>query len=186
MTKDRPADVVMIIRHAEKPDDPARWGLTDEGRPDEGALTIRGWTRAGALAELLAPRRGEPPAGLGRPTAIYAPSPKHAGKGLRSMQTVTPLADKLGLHVNHRHGTGEEAALAAEILGVRGVTLIAWEHSAIAEIVKGLGAIAPAPPSEWAGHRYDLVWVFTRTGPGWSFAQVPQLLLDGDSADPID
>jgi hypothetical protein len=30
-----------------------------------------------------------------------------------------------------------------------------------------------------------MIWVFTRKGGGWAFTQVPQLLLAGDSPDPI-
>jgi hypothetical protein len=66
-----------------------------------------------------------------------------------------------------------------------GPTLLAWEHKGIADIVAHLGKVDPAPPGDWPGNRFDLVWVFTANGSGWRFQQVPQLLLAGDSPDPV-
>jgi hypothetical protein len=37
-------------------------------------------------------------------------------------------------------------------------------------------------PQRWPFSRFDLVWVFDDRG-GWSFTQVPQLLLAGDHKD---
>jgi hypothetical protein len=36
-------------------------------------------------------------------------------------------------------------------------------------------------PSSWPEERYDIVWVFERDERAWSFSQVPQLLLAGDT-----
>ena len=63
--------------------------------------------------------------------------------------------------------------------------LVAWKHSAIHKIAEHLGHITPTQPARWPGARFDLVWTFTRNGPGWRFAQIPQLLLHGDVPDPI-
>ena len=41
-------------------------------------------------------------------------------------------------------------------------------------------------PPKWPGHVYGLVWVFDLQPSGvWSFAQVPELVMPGDSAKPI-
>jgi hypothetical protein len=39
--------------------------------------------------------------------------------------------------------------------------------------------------SDGPDDRFDVVWLFDRTDTGWSFSQLPQLLLSGDSANPI-
>ena len=50
------ASKIMIIRHAEKPDDAGTvFGVTIEGHQDPEELTVRGWQRAGALATFFAP-----------------------------------------------------------------------------------------------------------------------------------
>ncbi|MEU2868846.1 hypothetical protein ABZ769_06515 [Streptomyces olivoreticuli] len=182
------ADTIMIIRHGEKPKENGKkppFGITEDGERSDYALLVRGWQRAGALVTLFAPEGGTPRKGLRRPTAVYAAGPHPGAKGLRPSETVAPVAAKLGVRTNLTYRTGDEAALAKELAGRHGCTLVSWEHHAIPEIVKGLGGeVRPSPPSAWPDSRFDLVWVLVRSGGGWAFTQVPQLLLDGDSSDP--
>jgi hypothetical protein len=50
------ASKIMVIRHAEKPDDAGTvFGVTIEGHQDPEELAVRGWQRAGALATFFAP-----------------------------------------------------------------------------------------------------------------------------------
>ena len=182
-----PADgtLVMIIRHAEKPAGAhPPLGIDADGNPDPHSLTVQGWTRAGALVELFAPGSGTTRQGLARPTAVYAAGGT-GGEGQRPRETVTPLAARLGLPVTTTYAKGSEAALAAEVGRRRGATLISWQHEEIPALATAFGAITPTPPSKWPDSRFDLVWVLTPAGTGWTFAQTPQLLLAGDSADPI-
>lgn len=177
--------VIMIIRHAEKPKRSGNANaITPEGGCDKHSLTVAGWIRAGALAALFAPPSGEPPAGLHRPDAVYGPAYEE-GRSKRSVQTVTPLAARLGLDVVTRYVAGDEAHLADELSARPGATLVAWKHSAIHKIAEHLGHVTPTPPAHWPGSRYDVVWTFTRNGSGWRFAQVPQMLLPGDLPYPI-
>jgi hypothetical protein len=183
-------DVVMIIRHGEKPEGSGKpYGITDAGERDEESLTVRGWTRAGALAELFDPRGADggavaPRAGLSRPATIFASDP-HSHGSKRPEQTVTPLAQALGVQVDVRFAKGQEADLVAALAGARGPVLIGWQHESIGAIIEHLGAVTPTPPQDWPGGRFDMVYVFTRNGDGWNFAQVPQVLLAGDSTKPI-
>ena len=178
--------IIMLIRHAEKPLHPSDSprGVDPDGREDPHSLTVTGWIRAGALVELFAPSRGEPPAELRRPDTIYA-SAHAGGHSKRSMQTVGPLAARLGLQVVKRYAAGDEAHLVKEISTRPGATLIAWHHEALHRIGHHLGEVHPNPPSCWPADRFDLIWTFTPDGHGWHFAQVPQLLLPGDLPYPI-
>jgi hypothetical protein len=177
--------VIMIIRHAEKPRrSRTAHAITPDGEHSKHSLTVAGWMRAGALAALFAPHGAEPPAGLYRPDAIYAPA-YEPGRSIRSAQTVTPLAARLGLDVVTRYAAGEQAYLADELRTRPGATLVAWKHSAIGKIAQLLGPVTPTPPLHWPGARFDMVWTFTRNGNSWRFAQVPQMLLPGDLPYPI-
>ena len=220
MSDTRP-DVIMVIRHGEKPTTAHATGFELDGTPQREALTIRGWQRAGALAAYFDPPQPQDlPNGLRRPDRIYAakaepaehhlreqetvaplaaklglhvhahhPVPDIAHLGaehhLREQETVAPLAAKLGLHVHAHHPVPDIAHLGAEVAKHSGATLVCWEHKILPTIVKGLGSVSPTPPTVWPDDRFDVVWVFTRAGAGWDFTQVPQLLLSGDSPDPI-
>jgi len=177
--------VIMIIRHAEKPlpGHTAR-GISRSGRPDKRSLTVDGWQRAGALIDLFAPARGLPADGLRRPTAIYGSAALH-GRSKRAIETVKPLADRLGLTVVDRYAPGDEAKLAKALIAQPGASLVSWHHKSISKIIEHLGGVSPATPAQWPEDRYDLVWTFTRDGHGWRFEQVPQLLLAGDQPEPI-
>src|SRR4051812_2923021 len=78
-----PAQVI-IIRHAEKPD-------------DGNELSLRGEERAAALVPYFL-KTGEL-LKFKTPVAIYAQRPKDADSSLRSIETVKPLADALHLKV---------------------------------------------------------------------------------------
>jgi len=192
---------VMFVRHGEKPTikHQAPYGVTPDGEQDWESLTVRGWLRAGALDMLFNPTDGAfvDPA-LATPKLIYASKPRDLGiaapadddggsKSKRPLQTITPLAAKLGLAPNLDYGKGDEAALAKHVLKQSGAILIAWQHEAIPEIAQYLVGTNPpkaAIPAEWPGARFDVVWVFDPPPKGksrWKFAQIPQRLLPGDS-----
>jgi broad specificity phosphatase PhoE len=180
------ARMIMLVRHAEKPLHPcgSPRGVNPDGDHDPHSLTVTGWIRAGALVELFAPSRGEPPAELRRPDTIYA-SAYAGGHSKRSMQTVGPLSARLGLEVVTRYAAGDEAHLTREISTRPGATLIAWHHEALHRIGHHLDEVHPNPPHRWPADRFDLIWTFTPDDHGWRFAQIPQLLLPGDLPYPI-
>lgn len=181
-----PPATIMIIRHGEKPMHHARsaQGILPNGKHDPQSLTVYGWVRAGALIELFAPSWGEPPAGLRRPDTIYAAS-FAGGHSKRALETVFPLAARLGVEVVDRFGHGDEKHLAKQLKDHIGVSVVSWHHEGIGKIVRHLGEVSPTPPAVWPEDRYDMVWVFTRAGQGWRFDQVPQLLVPGDRPYPI-
>lgn len=180
-----PADLVMIIRHAEKPDGISP-GIDGNGNADDSSLTELGWKRAHSLADLFDPAQGEPRPGLARPKTIYAAGVTDEGFGQRTRETVMPLADKLGVPVNTEFGKGEEKQLVKQVLAQPGPTLISWQHSEITAIVDAFPKVTPDPPAEWPEDRFDVIWTLTKTGNGWKFAQLPELVLPQDQASVIE
>ncbi|HVY70397.1 MAG TPA: hypothetical protein VHH73_10745 [Verrucomicrobiae bacterium] len=175
---------IMIIRHAEKPpDNPPPHGVTFDGDHDKESLTVLGWQRAGALASFFAPASGvfaNPQ--LATPKLLYA-SGTHGSKSLRPIETITPLSQKLGaaFPINTKFSKGQETQLAGEIVGLNGPVLVAWQHELIPAIANAIAGNSITVPQNWPDKRFDLVWVFNfSAGSGWSFAQVPQMLLAGD------
>jgi hypothetical protein len=172
----------MIIRHGEKPSpEQPDAGVDPAGNPDPHSLTPKGWDRARALATLFTSAQRP---GLSRPDHIYA-SGGSGGEGTRPRETVQPLTTELGVPADTSFAKGDEEQLAEQVLSEGGTTLISWQHEEIPAIVAALGPVTPTPPTAWPDDRYDVVWTFTATDHGWKFAQVPELLLPGDSRAPI-
>ena len=89
-----PATKIMVIRHAEKPDD-KDGGVDPKGNPDKHDLIVRGWERAGALVQFFANPR-DPNGPIKQPATIFATEPSTGSDSKRPLHTVTPLAKFLG------------------------------------------------------------------------------------------
>jgi hypothetical protein len=184
---------ILIIRHAEKPDE--AWpgpGLTDQGENDTESLVIRGWQRAGAWAVLFGTAMGG--ADYPMPRAIYAARPGpddklDQGPSRRPFQTVVVAAKRLGLKLDTTFARGDEKGLAAELLTLSGVVLVSWEHKAIIEdILPQIPVARGTPPGHWPDQRFDVVLRFDRPDGKTKFAFRPLYpkLLYGDSGEPLD
>jgi len=184
-----PTNKIMVIRHAEKPsDDGTILGVTAAGKDDKHELVVRGWQRSGALARFFAPRDDKfVDPRLAQPRTIFASAVKGDNKSLRPQHTVLELATLLNFKLDLDYTKGEEAALVKASIAADGPVLIGWEHEAIPDIGNLILGNKTVCPQKWPGDRFDLVWVFDRAGAtdAFSFAQVPQLLLAGDSDKPI-
>jgi len=176
-----PGTVVIVIRHGEKPDS-ANPGVDVNGKPDDSSLTAVGWTRAHRLVNIFDPGEGPARPGLATPVAIYAAGATDNGEGLRTRETVQPLADKLRIPVDTSYGKGEETALVEHVISQPGPTLICWQHGEIPAIAEAFPAVSPPPPSTWPDDRLDVVWTLTSTDNGWQFAQLPEHALPQDQA----
>jgi hypothetical protein len=95
-----------------------------------------------------------------------------ASLGMVSSYALTPNSPQN----DRRHPRPQSSKLS-------GPTLVAWEHRGIPTIVSYLGQVTP--PTSWPDSVFDTVFVFTCSDSGWNFAQVPQMLLAGDSTEPI-
>jgi hypothetical protein len=177
-------DVVMFIRHGEKPgDDGPPHGINHKGENDPHSLSVRGWTRAGALAALFAHAPYPTHPNVVMPARIVATKSTDGYKSKREVDTATPLAHRLALPVDqsfdHEHG----AELAASILSDPRDTLVCWHHGSMTDVIAKLPVSNRAEiPGHWPEDRFDLIWVLSKA-PGdsdYHFDVVAQNLLDGD------
>lgn len=179
----------MLLRHAEKPaKDGAPFGVTRKGLRSKEALTVRGWQRAGALANLFAPAHGYfQHESLATPQFLYASKPVLRKGSRRSLQTITPLGEKLAIKINSEFQRAEFEKMLADAFSRNGVVLICWQREyipAIASLILGNNTTAPA---DWPEDRYDMIWIFDldRSSCTYTFTQAPQELLNGDLIVPI-
>ena len=187
---------LLLIRHAEKPEDGQPGGVAMDGTADRRSLTPRGWQRAGCWTELFAPSLGGN-AVLPRPQAIFASVPASAhdfaadgagSKSRRPLETVSMLAEKLNVEVDLRFSKGQEAALGGVLSGIQGATLVCWQHEDIGAIAS---ALSPRPielPGKWPSDRFNVILRFVRNGGAkaqWSFDQLAPLMFKGDSSSKI-
>jgi hypothetical protein len=182
-----PATKIMIVRHAEKPTGKVK-GVTAAGNKSPEELVVRGWQRSGALVRLFAPRHGKfVDRHLARPKTIFASRVGKHSDSLRPQHTVLALAMLLDIKLDLRFPKGDEAGLVKAVIATKGPVLVAWEHEDIPTIVNRIVGDDTTCPQKWPDSRFDLVWVLDRrkSGGGWKFRQVPQLLLSGDSRKPI-
>ena len=163
---------ILIIRHGEKPGDPA----TDSA--DDGPnLSSRGFERAAALAVYV-------PDTFGSPDFLFATEEsKHSN---RPVETITPLAKVLGIEINSKHADDDFLKVADDIRDNAKYSgkliLICWHHGKIPKLTAALGGTAPFDP--WPGDVFDRVWSLDLPVPvgtaGIPVQNIPQMLLFGD------
>src|SRR4030095_16424950 len=180
---------IMLMRHAEKrAKDGTPYGVTERGKRSSESMEVRGWQRAGALTTLFAPTDGHlQNASLTTPQFLYASKPLRRKGSRRPMETITPLAQKLGSEINSSFARFEYESMIREVVSRKGVVLICWQREyipAIAQQILGEKKIAPAI---WPEDCFDMIWVFDldRRSSRYKFKQVPQKLLMGDRRAPI-
>lgn len=190
---------VLIIRHGEK--------VGDANKDDDAGndLSIQGSARATALPSLFVPAQTQfscefdyvPPSFAGSyeqiptkgtpprfptPNIIFATQrSKHSQ---RPVETVTPLAIALKLHLNDRFADkpADIKKMTHAILNNHGfigkVVLICWHHGSIPDLAKALGV---KRPPKWDGKIFDRVWQITFSKGKAKMEDLPQMLLYGDS-----
>ncbi|HYL99200.1 MAG TPA: hypothetical protein VEZ90_09615 [Blastocatellia bacterium] len=179
------ATKIMIIRHAEKPAaSGAPYGVTSNGDHDAESLIVMGWQRAGALVPFFHPAEGPlQNTEIATPARLFAAGVANHSESKRPEETITPLAERLGLKIDTSYIKGQDKDVAHAAMACTGVALICWEHQEIpkiaSHILKDTGITVPS----WPGDRFDVVWIFdlnSSTGL-YGFTQVPQQLLAGDT-----
>ncbi|MEI9933125.1 MAG: hypothetical protein WDM89_21995 [Rhizomicrobium sp.] len=132
---------IVLLRHAEK-----------TGLPGDRDLSQEGMFRAEALSGL--------PEIVGPIDAIIAA--QSVEKSARPVQTMQPLARRLGLLIDERWNTGDElnlATLIAKGSAYEGKQIvISWRHKELTALAHAFGA-SSAPP--WPKTLYERVWLIT-------------------------
>jgi hypothetical protein len=173
--------LIMIIRHAEKPV-AGTVGINESGKEDNESLTVRGWQRAGALTRFFS----APPAPLQTPKAIVASAAiKQDGTGSRSLrpiQTITSLAQFLGIKPDTDHSKGQEGLAGKDICSQPSPVLVCWQHESIPELASAIVNSSQAIPDTWDDKDFASVWMLSFSGASgkWSFEVRQQGLLPGD------
>ena len=184
MTKTtRRSTKILLIRHAEKPaKDFSPFGVTPTGERSKESLEVRGWQRAGALTHLLASSDGHiQRAELAKPQFLYASKPIKRRGSRRPVETIMPLAERLGIEINCEYRRSEFEIMLDEVFLHKGVVLICWQREYIPGIASYILDYQRYVP-EWPEDRFDMFWVFdlNPSSGRYKFKQVPQKLLAGD------
>ncbi len=143
---------IVIIRHAEKPDQ------------DLGQLTCTGLNRSLLLPNYF--RRHFP-----APDYIFAPNPSLKPNKdhyyVRPLATIEPTAISFGLPINAGIGAYQHQELASELLGEKyhnSVIFVSWEHleiNKVAEIICQRFGVDTSKIPFWHNDNYGMYYVFT-------------------------
>jgi phosphohistidine phosphatase SixA len=135
---------VILMRHADKPED-----------PEDEDLSEAGMARAERLATYI-------PQTFGKPDYIIATA--HSKHSDRPTETVQPLASALGMEVQHDIKDNDFEELVNEIFSdpaYHGKTVvISWHHGNLPAIAAMLGAPAGSYPDPWPDDTYNLILDF--------------------------
>jgi hypothetical protein len=159
---------VILIRHAEEP------------KEDVNYLSPIGHQRAQEMHRLFT--ENSKLKELGNPIVLFAAGTEKPSSSIRSIQTLTPLANFLKLTVNDSFVRDDYKALAQEILNNKNyndkVVMLCWQHKKMPMIAELIGV---AQPPKSPGNKYDRLWLVTYDSKGkGSLVDLPQKLLPGD------
>ena len=166
----QPAQII-VLRHAEKPDDPASVHLSSAGE-----------RRAEALVPFLTTDPVLTAHGL--PVALYSTPVRATGHGQRSPETIRPLSQALHLPIQAPFAAAGCELLAHSILSNRDyrnkTVLICWTHEKIPGLIAALG-VHP-PPAKLGDDVYDRIYVITFHRGKPTLKDLPQVLSMGSGA----
>jgi phosphohistidine phosphatase SixA len=132
---------IILMRHADKTDDTEDEDLSDAGM-----------ARAQHLATYI-------PETFGKPDVIIATA--HSKHSNRPKETVQPLADALGLKIQHDFENKEFPDLVDDIFSdpdyKNKTVVICWHHGNLPALATMLGAPAGSFPDPWPSDAYNII-----------------------------
>jgi hypothetical protein len=173
---------VLLLRHAEKPDEKG-----------DKHLTSRGAARAAALPSLFFIPNAfrTKPAPFPTPDYVFATS--ESKNSNRCVETLQPLAKALGdLAIHSKYANADYQALVDHLFGdgkhAGKTVLICWHHGKLPELTqavlakaKNAAKVKEQIPTHWEDNVFDRVWQFTFDDQGnAAFRDRPQNLLFKD------
>lgn len=133
---------IILMRHGDKDDD-------DSENQD---LSAAGMARAQRLATYI-------PETFGKPDVIIATA--HSKHSDRPKETVQPLADALGLRIQHDYENDEFADLIDQVFNdpdfKNKTIVICWHHGKLPAMAVLLGAPAGSFPDPWPADAYNII-----------------------------
>jgi hypothetical protein len=134
-------ELIVITRHAEKPDD-----------SNDIDLSAAGLARARALVGFI-------PQTFGIPGFLFAASSTHHSR--RPVETLEPFAEELKKEINTDYADVDFEALRNELFSNSRYTeqfiLVAWHHEKIPSLCKALGAPQGSYPKPWPDDVFNLL-----------------------------
>jgi hypothetical protein len=130
---------IILMRHAEKPD--------DKYDPN---LTAQGTLRSREMVQFIFDH-------YGKPDYIFAAANSH--KSMRPSETAMPLSNAAGVPIDNTFKDDDFPALAKALLNdprFLGKTIVViWHHGNIPEFANVLGAKDGTYPPRWSGHVFN-------------------------------
>ncbi len=143
---------ILLLRHAEEPDDDDQLDLSEEGRQ-----------RAERLSTYI-------PKTFGRPAFLFAAAP--SSSSVRCYLTLRPLADRLRLSIDGSYEDREFGMLASKLLSDpafdSALAVVAWTHKQLSALASALKVSRDDFPAKWDEDAFDLIFELTwktRAGP---------------------
>ncbi|MBS1910486.1 MAG: flagellar basal body-associated protein FliL [Bacteroidetes bacterium] len=131
---------VLMIRHAEKPDDPGDTGLAIAGQERAQAYVIY-------FQNITI---GPAPVRLN-----YLFAAADSAESQRPRLTIQPLSDAIGVSIDDKHSDKDYQKVADDILQHSKYDgsniLICWHHGEILQLAEALGVPASSLPAQWPG-----------------------------------
>lgn len=133
---------ILVMRHAEKPEDPGNPNLSPEG-----------YACANRLVTYI-------PETFGKPNVIIAAA--NSPESQRPVQTVTPLANQFGLtpqapYTDHQFADAAQMMLKGTGYNDQPMIVCCWHHERIPDLMDALGCEEGSYPNPWDENVFNLI-----------------------------